>query len=248
MPPNPGPATAGWPSPSRHEPPWLEGSLHNPYVDRQISTVLLRTEANDQTGMDNTRQKSTSQEPSDIGEEATNWISEEDMAEAYRQHAGPLLAFARNLLSNGALAEEVVQEVFVRLWTRPQSFDPARGALRSYLLTQTRWRCVDLIRAEESRRQRERRASAEIEPRVLPDAEDQQAEAEKRRALAAMAAGLVELPLDERLPIDLAFQGELTYKEVAEILGWPEGTVKSRIRRGLHRMRDGMVADRAVPA
>lgn len=168
------------------------------------------------------------------------WCSEEEVAEAYRQHSGALLAFARNLLSSAALAEEVVQEVFVRLWTRPQSFDPARGALRSYLLTQTRWRCVDLIRAEESRRLRERRAS-EADP-VVPDADEHQAEADWNEALASVRACLVQLPLDERLPIDLAYYGELTYREVAEILGWPEGTVKSRIRRGLHRMRCHMEA------
>lgn len=175
------------------------------------------------------------------------WCSEEEVAEAYRQHSGALLAFARNLLSSAALAEEVVQEVFVRLWTRPQSFDPARGALRSYLLTQTRWRCVDLIRAEESRRLRERRAWVEADPVVL-DADEHQAEADWQEALASVRACLVQLPLDERLPIDLAYHGELTYREVAEILGWPEGTVKSRIRRGLHRMRGQMGATTALPA
>ncbi len=115
------------------------------------------------------------------------WCSEEEVAEAYRQHSGALLAFARNLLSSAALAEEVVQEVFVRLWTRPQSFDPARGALRSYLLTQTRWRCVDLIRAEESRRLRERRVSVEADS-VVPDADEHQAEADWNEALASVSA------------------------------------------------------------
>lgn len=204
--------------------------------------------------MEHTKQKSPSPSPSpswpssDKGAaRQSDWSTEESVAEAYREHAGALLAFARNLLSNAALAEEVVQEVFVRLWTRPQSFDPALGGLRSYLLTHTRWRCVDLIRAEESRRQRERRASTEAEPYVLPDADEQQDEADKREALSAVAASLVRLPPDERLPIHLAYHGKLTYKEVAEVLGWPEGTVKSRIRRGLHRMRSGMVAT-AVPA
>lgn len=177
-----------------------------------------------------------------------DWTSEGYVTEAYQQHSRALLAFARSLLSNRALAEEVVQDVFVRLATRPQSFDPVRGALRSYLLTQTRWRCVDLIRSEESRRQRERRASAEAAPYVLPDVDDRQVETDRLEALTAMGDALVQLPLDERLPIDLAYYGELTYKEVAEVLGWPEGTVKSRIRRGLHRMRRDVAATISLSA
>lgn len=186
-----------------------------------------------------------SPEPKD---QLQDWPSEEYVAEAYLQHSRALLAFARNLLSNQALAEEVVQDVFVRLATRPQSFDPIKGALRTYLLTQTRWRCVDLVRSEESRRQRERRASAEAVPYVLPDADDRQVETDRLAALAAMDDALVQLPVDERLPIDLAYYGGLTYKEVAEVLGWPEGTVKSRIRRGLHRMRKEVAAIIALSA
>ncbi len=162
--------------------------------------------------------------------------SEQQWAEVYEQHASAVLSFARNWLSNTALAEEVVQDVFVRLW-RSESFNPARGSLRSYLLTQTRWRCVDLIREEESRRSRERRAMSGTELYVVPDHETHQAARDQEEALNGLRNALIQLPLEERLPIDLAYFGELTYKEVAEVLDWPEGTVKSRIRRGLHRMR-----------
>lgn len=163
---------------------------------------------------------------------------EEEWAEVYDAHASAVLAFARNWLGNAAMAEEVTQDVFVRLWTRSESFDPARGSLRSYLLTQTRWRCVDLIRAEESRRKRERRVAATTELHVVPHCEEEHLAAERREAVDTVLGALVELPLDERLPIDLAYFGELTHKEVAQVLEWPEGTVKSRIRRGLHRMRN----------
>ena len=164
--------------------------------------------------------------------------SEQEWAGVYAEHASAAFSFARNWLCNTALAEEVVQDVFVSLWTRAESFDPARGSLRSYLLTQTRWRCVDIIRAEESRRSRERRAASGTELHVAPEHEEHEAHADDRDALDWLRRSIVSLPLKERLPIDLAYFGELTYKEVAEVLGWPEGTVKSRIRRGLHRLRE----------
>lgn len=163
--------------------------------------------------------------------------SEHEWAEVYCAHASSVLAFARNLLGNTAMAEEVVQDVFVRLWKRSETFDPTRGSLRSYLLTQTRWRCIDLIRAEESRRKRERRVASTAQVYVVPHWEEKYAAAEMKEGVDAVLGALVELPVEERLPIHLAYFGGLTHKEVAVVLEWPEGTVKSRIRRGLHRMR-----------
>ncbi|HEV2767719.1 MAG TPA: sigma-70 family RNA polymerase sigma factor, partial [Acidimicrobiales bacterium] len=80
---------------------------------------------------------------------------EDALAEAYRRHAGAVYALARRLLNDPTLAEEVVQEVFLRLWDSPEKFDPERGSLRSYLLAQCHGRSVDLIRSEQSRRNRE---------------------------------------------------------------------------------------------
>lgn len=160
-----------------------------------------------------------------------------EWAVVYAEHAPAAFSFARSWLCNTALAEEVVQDVFVSLWTQSDDFDPSRGSFRSYLLTRTRWRCVDVIRAEESRRSRERRSASGCELYSVPEHEEHQEEADGRDALEWLRHSLVRLPLKERLPIDLAYFGELTYKEVAEVLEWPEGTVKSRIRRGLHRLR-----------
>lgn len=163
---------------------------------------------------------------------------EDALAEAFRRHAGAVLALARRVLGDAALAEEVVQEVFLKLWSAPERYDAARGSLRSFLLAQAHGRAVDMLRSNSSRRRREERDAA------------QSAEAgydiEREVWDLAVAEHLQDvvkaLPLDERKAIELAYFGGHTYREVATMLGQPEGTVKSRIRSGLKRMR-GLLAD-----
>ena len=162
---------------------------------------------------------------------------QEALAEAYRRHAGAVFALSRRLLVDRAMAEEVVQEVFLRLWHRPEKFDPERGSLRSFLLAQTHGRSVDILRSEVSRRQREERdaretaeAGYDIEHAVV----DLAVADEVREAMAVLPAG-------ERAAIELAYFGGHTYREVAVLLDEPEGTVKSRIRSGLRRLRTVLV-------
>jgi len=76
---------------------------------------------------------------------------EEALAEVYRRHAGAAYALARRLLNDTVLAEEVLQEVFLRLWNAPERFDSSRGSLRAYVLAQVHGRSVDLIRSESAR-------------------------------------------------------------------------------------------------
>lgn len=163
--------------------------------------------------------------------------SQEALAEAYRRHAGAVFALARRLLAERALAEEVVQEVFLRLWHHPDKFDPDRGSLRSYLLAQTHGRAVDLLRSEVSRRAREQRdatATAEAGYDLEHAVVDLAVAEEVRNAMGVLTT-------TEREAIELAYFGGHTYREVATLLDEPEGTVKSRIRSGLRRLRSALV-------
>jgi RNA polymerase sigma-70 factor (ECF subfamily) len=161
---------------------------------------------------------------------------EDALAEAYRRHGGAVFALAQRLLNDRTLAEEVVQEVFLRIWDRPDRFDPDRGSLRSYLLAQCHGRSVDLIRSEQSRRNREER-----EHRQRAEAGyDLEHEVWDMAVAEHVREALDEIPEEERRAIELAYFGGLTYREVAELLGQPEGTVKSRIRSGLRRLRGGL--------
>ncbi len=165
---------------------------------------------------------------------AISRYQEQALAEAYRRHAGAVYGLSRRLLANAGMAEEIVQEVFLRLWNHPDRFDPERGSLRSYLLAQCHGRSVDLLRSESSRRGREERdvrktaeAGYDLEHEVV----DLTVADRVRTAVAQLADG-------ERQAIELAYLGGHTYREVATILGQPEGTVKSRIRSGLKKLRD----------
>lgn len=158
------------------------------------------------------------------------------LAEAYRRHAGAVFGLASRVVGDRTLAEEVSQEVFLRLWNHPDRFDPARGSLRSYLLAQCHGRAVDLVRSEQSRRARE-----EKDHRQRADAGyDLEHEVWDLAVAEHVRDALGAIPVEERTAIELAYFGGLSYREVAARLGQPEGTVKSRIRSGLRRLRGGL--------
>jgi RNA polymerase sigma-70 factor, ECF subfamily len=162
---------------------------------------------------------------------------QEALAEAYRRHAGAVFALARRLLVDKAMAEEIVQEVFLRIWNQPEKFDPERGTLRSYLLAQCHGRSVDLLRSESSRRLREERDAR----RTAEKGYDLEHEVVDLTVAERIKEAMRELPDVEREAIALAYFGGHTYREVADLLDQPEGTVKSRIRSGLKRLRTDLV-------
>lgn len=166
---------------------------------------------------------------------------EDALAEVYRRHAGAAYALARRLLNDKELAEEVLQEVILRLWNTPERFDSERGSLRAYLLAQTHGRAVDLLRSETARRRREEREAREA-PSFGDDIERQVIDLTVSEKVKEVVAGL---PTDERQAIELAYFGGHTYRQVAVMLETPEGTVKSRIRSGLRRLRTDL-ADAGV--
>ncbi|HEV7761150.1 MAG TPA: sigma-70 family RNA polymerase sigma factor [Acidimicrobiales bacterium] len=165
------------------------------------------------------------------------------LAEVYRRYGSAVWALARRVTNDAQAAEEVSQTVFLNLWTTPERFDPQRGSLRSWLLAQAHGRAVDLVRSEAARRRRQTReaelavpASAEVETAVHAAALAE----DVRRAVEGLPAG-------EREAILLAYFGGHTYRETAQLLGQPEGTVKSRIRSGLQNLRRTLDAEGVIP-
>ncbi|MFZ4515624.1 MAG: sigma-70 family RNA polymerase sigma factor [Acidimicrobiia bacterium] len=154
------------------------------------------------------------------------------LAETYRRHADVAFGLARRILNDRMLAEDVVQEVFTRLWNNPGRFDHARGSLRSFVMADVHGRAVDVIRAESARYRREATVAV---PEV--DGADLEREVIDLVQADAVRTALAQLEPEERTPIELAYFGGHTYREVAVLLATPEGTIKSRIRSGLARFR-----------
>jgi RNA polymerase sigma-70 factor, ECF subfamily len=149
----------------------------------------------------------------------------------YRMYGGAVAVVARKVLRDEALAEDVVQDVFVSFWRSPDRFDVNRGSLRSYLLTIAHRRAVDIVRSEEARSRREETTSP-------PDSIDLEDEVWARSQGEMVRAAVASLSQDERKAISLAYFAGLTYVEVARQLDEPEGTVKGRIRTGMRKLSE----------
>ena len=158
------------------------------------------------------------------------------LSDAYHLYGHRVYRVAYGLLRREELAQDVTQEVFVRLWKRPERYDSTRGALSSFLQLDAHGRSVDLIRSEEARSKREI-----ANERLSSNHEDgPEEEAMKRVTSDRVRQALNQLKGPERDPIAMAFYLGYSYRKVAEVLGVPEGTVKSRIRSGLSKLRESL--------
>lgn len=152
----------------------------------------------------------------------------------YDDYGSFVFGLALRVTGDRRAAEDVVQEVFVRVWERPALFDPERGSMRSWLGTLAHRRAVDHVRREEATRRRARR-EAETSWSAPVDIED----IATSLALADRVRSAVDgLPADQQVAVRLAYFGARTYRQVACELGIPEGTAKSRLRLGLRRLAE----------
>jgi RNA polymerase sigma-70 factor (ECF subfamily) len=155
------------------------------------------------------------------------------LAEAF-DHLGPAVyGAALRVVGDGVVAQDVVQDVFVELWTRPDRYDPAAGPLRTYLVVLARNRAVDLVRSELRRIARQERHHR-LTPRQPPQSPAEEVVAAE--GAGAVRAAIHLLPDSQRQVVELAYFGGLTYREVAQVAGIPEGTAKSRLRLALARL------------
>ena len=161
------------------------------------------------------------------------------LEEFYNQAARPLFSIAVRMLGNVADAEEVIQDVFMQIWTKANKFDAEKGQPFHWAMALTRNRCIDGLRA----RQRRMRIMVESsgEPELEQVIELTHAEAPLVENDVAVIQSVVNnLPQNQRQAIEMAFFGGLTHQEIAETLHEPLGTIKARIRRGLLKLREDL--------
>lgn len=156
-------------------------------------------------------------------------------AEVFDRLSPSVYGLVRRVLRDPAQSEEVTQEVLIDVWRRAASFDPARGSAAAWVMTMAHRRAVDRVRREHASTEREQRAAPPDPPaRHDPVAEEVEIRLEHEQVRRCLSA-LTEL---QEQSVRLAFYGGYTYGEVAEVLKVPLGTVKTRLRDGLIRLRD----------
>ena len=161
--------------------------------------------------------------------------SEAAFEQLYEVVAGPVYGVVRRVVRDVAQSEEVSQEVLVELWRTAPRFDPARGSALSWALTLAHRRAVDRVRSAQARADREQKAQAMAPEREFDEVSEAVTARLEREQVRRCLSTLTEL---QRESVVLAYYGGKTYPEVAELLGSPLGTIKTRLRDGLIRLRD----------
>jgi RNA polymerase sigma-70 factor, ECF subfamily len=157
---------------------------------------------------------------------------EEALAALYDRYSGVAYAIALRVVRDSGLAQDAVQDAFLAAWRTAAGFDPARGTASTWLLTLVHRRAVDIVRREQRRRTEPLGEGAAD----AGSAVDEDAVIRDRRRIVQEA--LARLPPDQRQALELAYYGGLTQSELADRLGLPLGTVKSRMFAALARLRD----------
>lgn len=166
----------------------------------------------------------------------------EDLAVLYDRYGRYVFGVAAHMLGNTPAAEDVTQEVFLRLWRNASRFDVGRGRLSTWLLHMTRNAALDVLRARKGQQQPAPWAEEVQDLADAAPAVDAQAEVHILGHQVRSALG--ELPPEQRLALEMAYFGGLTHQEIAEQTRQPLGTVKSRIRLALEHLRTGLLAPR----
>jgi len=166
----------------------------------------------------------------------------------YDRYAGVVFSFALRIVSERQLAEEILQEAFFRAWQQGGSFSAGRGSFITWLLSITHNLAIDEIRR---RRRRPQKADSEEPEQILDSVADTGAGADVEGEVwlgalrDTIGHALAELPPAQREALEMAYFRGMTQREIAEALGEPLGTIKTRMRLGLQKLREALGSDGA---
>jgi RNA polymerase sigma-70 factor (ECF subfamily) len=165
------------------------------------------------------------------------------LEQLYERHSRGIYSLAVRLLTDTTAAEEVVQETFLKLWRHPSAYQPARGRLLPWLLGVAHHHAVDMLRRRQLEQRHRATSNGDGTPASLENLglvsgeDDPQQHAAGFDQRDAIGRALAELPVEQRLPLELAYYSGMTQFEVSTLLSVPLGTVKTRMRLGLQQLR-----------
>jgi RNA polymerase sigma-70 factor (ECF subfamily) len=176
-------------------------------------------------------------EPQQTDEQLAERLAQRDVAAleaVYARHARPVYSLCLRLLGEPTAAEEVLQECFLKLWRQPELYQASRGRLGTWLLGMAHNRSIDQLR----RRRLEQRYSVdgEVEPPAGQEA-DPESRVWDQFQVEAVGRALAALPPNQRLALELAYLRGMTQSEIASALGEPLGTIKTRMRLAMQKLR-----------
>lgn len=165
---------------------------------------------------------------------------EDAFRQLYRRYGAAAYGLALRIVKQEFLAEEIVQETFLALWRGAGAYDPSRGSVRTWLLSSVHHRSVDGVRREEAHLRRAERASRQTVP-VADVAEEVAEDLDLAGERAEVRTALGSLPSEQREVVELMYYGAMTQSQIADRLGLPLGTVKSRCLLAMRRLRAAIV-------
>jgi RNA polymerase sigma-70 factor (ECF subfamily) len=168
---------------------------------------------------------------------------EQTLQAFYDQTSRIVFTLAMRITEDSQTAEEVTLDVFHDVWRKAEKYDPERGPVIGWLLSITRSRALDRLRFE----QRKKRTSVHALPFSPNDTADPQSSIQSVERRTLLLRAIQTLTPDERTAVETAYFSELTYEQTAERLNWPIGTVKTRIRSALYKLRNALGAELRDP-
>lgn len=159
---------------------------------------------------------------------------EDALAALHDRYAQVVYSVALRVLGDTTQAEDILQEIFLQLWRKPETFDSNRGSLGAWLAVIARHRAIDQLR--------KRRSELDIDDVMISVDSNLEQTADRNRTIARIRSAVEQLPSEQRRALELAFFQGLTHSEIAAKTGEPLGTIKTRIRAGLAALRKGLAA------
>ncbi len=162
---------------------------------------------------------------------------ENALSELYDRYSHLVYSVALNTLSDAGRAEEVTQDVFIRVWEKARTYNAEQGRVVTWLTSIARHRSIDLFRQSRNHHEELQVTWQESETIDLVDGHNVEWEADLAQRQQRIRQAVAQLPSEQRLVVGMAFFQGLTHPEIAETLGEPLGTVKTRIRLGMQKLR-----------